>query len=215
MRSRSALRGLLAQPFDVGDELRDDGLDALVELRDLVGRGADVAQRLLVAQDQVLERLVLAAQPLDEGREIDRVPRFVVRLLREAARQVRVVAVLAELALGLGEQRARLLVGARRHARHARLLGLGEQRARLAQVLRLDRRELGVAEERFGLVGAAARAADVAGLEPARGRVEALAGLGPELGGERGGVGVRGVGARLDDGRERDVRDLGGFGALP
>ena len=137
-------------------------------------------------------------------------PRFVVGLLREAARQVRVVAVLAELALGLGEQRPRLLVGARREPRHARLLGFGEQRARLAQVLRFDGRELGVAVERFGLVGAAARAADVAGLEPAGRGVEALAGFGPELGRERRGVGVGRVGARLDDGRQRDVRDLGG-----
>ena len=55
------LRGLLAQAFDVRDELRDDGLDALVELRDLVRRRADVRERLLVAQDQVLERLVLVA----------------------------------------------------------------------------------------------------------------------------------------------------------
>ena len=116
---------------------------------------------------------------------------LVVGLLREAARQVGVVAVLAELALGLGEQRARLLVSARRHARHAGLVGFGEQRARLAQVLRLDRRELGVAKQRFGLVGAAARAADVARLEPARRGIEALAGLGPQLGRERGGVRIR------------------------
>ena len=179
------MRGLLAQPFDVGDELRHDGLDALVELRGFVGRGADVGERLLVAQDQVLERLILLAQPVDETREIDRVPRFVVGLLREAARQVGVVAVLAQLALGLREQRLRFLVGARRVPRHARLLGLDEQRARLAQVLRLDRRELGIAVERFGLVGAAACAANVARLEPAGRRIERFACFGPELGRER------------------------------
>ena len=134
---------------------------------------------------------------------------LVVGLLREAARQVGVVAVLAELALGLGEQRARLLVGARRHARHAGLIRLGEQRARLAQILRFDRRELGVAKERLGLVGPAARAAEVSGLEPARRGIEAFAGLGPELGRERGGIRIFGVGTRLDDRRERDVGDLG------
>ena len=142
-------------------------------------------------------------------------PRFVVGLLREAARQVGVVAVLAELALGLREQRLRFLVRARREPRHARLLGFGEQRARLTQVLRLDRRELGIAVERFGLVGAAACAANVARLEPARRRIERFAGFGPELGRERGGVGVGRVGARLDDGSERHVRDLGRVAALP
>ena len=208
------MSGLLAQPFDVGDEVRDDGLDALVELRGFVGRGADLGQRLLVAQDQVLGRLILAAQLVDEPREIDRVPGLVVGLLREAARQIGVVAVVAELALRLGEQRPRFLVGARREARHTGLIGLGEQRARLAQVLRFDRGELGVAEQRLRFVGAAACAADVARLEPPRGGIEALAGLRPELGGERRGVRIGRVGPRLDDCRERHVGYLGRFASL-
>jgi len=132
-------------------------------------------------------------------------------LLREAARQIRVVAILVELALGFGQQRARPLVRLRRQARNACLLGLGQQRARLAQVLRLDRGELRIAEQYFGLVGPAARAANVAVLEAACGRIEALPGLGPEFRGKRRGVRVRRIGARLQNRSERDAGDLGGF----
>ena len=148
------LRGLLAQLLDVRDEVGADRLDALVELNDLVRGGADLNYGVFVGKDHVLDRAILLSHRADHLREIDRVPRLVVRLLREAARQVGVIAVLVELPLGLREEGSRALVGLRREARYAALVRFGEQRARLAQVLRLDRRELRVAIERLGLVRA-------------------------------------------------------------
>src|SRR5690606_22961972 len=159
---REVERGLalaLAQILDIGDEIRGDRLDAAFEIRGLVRGRGDLNQRLLVGEGHVLELPALGAPRADPLSEMTGVTPFAIRLLREAARHVRVVAVLVELSLGLREQLARAREGLRRVAADACLLGLREQRARLAQVLRFDRSELGVAIECLGFLGATARAA--------------------------------------------------------
>ena len=119
------LRGPLAQLLDVRDEIGADRLDALVELHDFVRGSTDLNYGVFVGQDHVLDRAILLSHRADHLREIDRVPRFVVRLLREASRQVGVVAVLIERPLGLREEGSRALVGLRREARYAALVRFG------------------------------------------------------------------------------------------
>ena len=141
-------------------------------------------------------------------------PRFVVGLLGETTRQVGVVAILVELAFGLREQVLSARQGLRGVTGHAQLLGLSEQRSGLAQILGLDRRELGVSVEALGFLPASARASNIAGFEPARGAVESLLRLAPEIRRERLGVGVRRVIARFYQGSERHARRLGRFRGL-
>src|SRR4029078_11043144 len=110
-RVRLGARGRFTQLLDIRDEIAGDRLDALVELNYLVRGRADLHQRVFVAQDQVLRRAIVLAHRADYPREVDRVPRLVVSLLREAARKVGVVAVLVQRPLGLREEGTRALDG--------------------------------------------------------------------------------------------------------
>src|SRR5690606_38762978 len=121
---------LLAQILDVSDEGIRDRFDASIEIRRHVGGRGDLDQRFLVREDHVLELPALVPHRADALCEMDRVAGFVVRLLREAPRQVGVVAVLVQLALRALEELASTGERLRRIALHARLLRLREQRAR-------------------------------------------------------------------------------------
>ncbi len=70
---------------------------------------------------------------------------FVVRLASKASRQIGIVAVLVEFPLGVREQLLGFAEGDRRIAADPRPVCIGQQAPGFAQVLRLDRNELGVA----------------------------------------------------------------------
>src|SRR5690606_535749 len=71
-------------------------------------------------------------------------PCFVISLLCEAARQVRIVAILTEFPFRISEQLACLAERDRSVALHLCAFGLGQQSPRVGQVLRLDRDQLGI-----------------------------------------------------------------------
>ncbi len=122
---------------------------------------------------------------------------LVVGLAREAARQVRVVPVLVELALGIGEQ----LLGLRQRHRgvtaDSRPVRLSKQVSGFGQVLRLDGDQLGIAVQDGRLTLAALRAPEVATLQHANRLAEFALCLLPEFGFELRSAGIGGVLAAL------------------
>ena len=140
---------------------------------------------------------------------------LVVCLLRQAARQVRVVAVLIQFALGVRQQLLGLAKRDRRIAAHPCAVGVGQQTPRLAQVLRLDGNQLRIAVKTRGFDVATFRPLEVAALEQTDGVAELALRFLPDFRGQLRGARIRGVLAAFHHLRQRRLCDPGFLGRCP
>ena len=108
---------------------------AVLHVGDDVGNARNRLHRLFPLQHQFFRRQLLVANLANDLGQVDGVFGFVIGLLREIARQIRVVAILTQFAFGIRQQLFRLAQRNRRVAADAGAVGVCQQSARFAQVL--------------------------------------------------------------------------------